>query len=114
MNRKIFLPLVFTALLFWAGSTAALADNYRGYGRSHYSHRVAPHFKHYGYGHDYRGHRYGGHGYHNGWKYHGKHDYYGPSFGHHYYPHRWHGGPFFGGTFFLPGWGVVFGHHGRW
>lgn len=114
MNWKIFLPLFFAALLFVGSSTAALADNYRGHSRSLYSHKVSPRHKHFGYKHDYRWNTHGGHKYDNKWKYQGKHYHHGPSFRHHYYPNQWHGGPFFGGTLFLPGWGVVFGHHGRW
>lgn len=113
MNWKIFLPVVFTALLFLGGSTAALADNYRGHGRSHYSHRVAPQIKHFGHG--YRSYNHGGNGYHTSWNYYGKRYYHVPSFRHYpHHPYSWHGGPFFGGTFFLPGWGVIFGGHGRW
>jgi hypothetical protein len=114
MKWKIFLPFVFAVLLFVGGSTAALAGNYWVYGRGDFNHRVSPHYGHYGDGHDYRWYKDGGRGYH-GWWYHGKYDRFRPPFAVPYYtPYPWHGGPFFGGTFFLPGWGVVFGGHGRW
>jgi hypothetical protein len=114
MNWRIFSSLVSAALLFVGGSTTALADNYRGHGRIHYNHAVVPYYRHYGHGQDYRWHKQGDHGYYDGWKYHGEHYRYGQRYRYyHYDPYRWHGGPFFGGNFFLPGWGVVFGGHGR-
>jgi hypothetical protein len=115
MNWKIFLPLVFAALLFVGGSTTALADNYWAGGRSDFNHRVSPYYRYYGDGHDYRWYKHGGRGYHHDWRYYGKYDRFRSPFADpHYTPYPWHGGPFFGGTFFLPGLGVVFGGHGRW
>ncbi len=115
MNWKIFLPLIFAALLFVGGSTAALADGYGGHARSNYGRRVSPNYRYYGDANDYRWHKHDGRNYYDGRRYPGGHFNYGPSFRHyHGYPYGWQGGPFFGGTFFLPGWGVVFGGRGRW
>jgi hypothetical protein len=115
MSWKIFLPLFFAALLFVAGSTSVMAGRYGGNGGSYYGHRAAPHSGYYGRGHDYRGNKHAGPGYHDGWRYHRKLYHYGPSFTQYRsYPHGWYGGPFGGGTLFLPGWGMVFRGYGQW
>lgn len=115
MNWKIFLPLFFSVLLLVGGSTPALADNYRTQGRNDFDHRVSPYHKYYGDRHDYRWHKRGGPRYHDQWRYHGKYYRFRSPFGgpyHYSYPRQ--GGSFFGGTFLLPGWGVIFGGQGRW
>jgi hypothetical protein len=112
MKWKILLPLVFAALLFTGGSTTALAEHYLGYRPFHYRPSVVPCSRYYGQGHKYLWYKQGGPGHYDGWKYHGARYRYGP-WSRYYYPYSWHGGPFFGGSFFLPGWGVVLSGHGR-
>jgi hypothetical protein len=115
MNWKIFLPVFFAGLLFVGGSTTASADNDWAHGHGDFQHRVSPYHRYYGEGHAYGWQKRGSREYHHDWRYHRK--YYRPRtpfVDHNDYPYQRYGGPFFGGTFLLPGWGVFFGGHGRW
>jgi hypothetical protein len=115
MNCKIFMLLFFAAFLFLGGSTAALAGDYWAHGRGGFEHRFSYHDRFYGDRHAYRWHNRGGRGYHHDWPYYREYQGpYSPFVEHYYYPYPRYGGPFFGGTFLLPGWGVVFGGQGRW